>query len=300
MLDRKEYEMVQALDMPTNVFVGVNKDIIASKETVEECGLRLHHKLTNLVRTFAKDNPSCVIEGRYSRYQNTRGVDTLRFYFKNEEAGTINITGKGKYSLSSKIIRQHLERGSYRETSNEAKAFKMMKATFIPEPIGEKFSTAVAQINNAVTRTYSDANDNYWDSFRRLARYMDKYVLERWEEASHAALLAGADPHMVRRFRDTIEPRDTIHKMYSKVSNNHGIVVYLCDGAYHISNPNLNPSGLPTSPTKQITYTNSDEVPDFIRRAVGLLKLVDDGTVMDGVGMRVSENKFFVSAENES
>jgi hypothetical protein len=44
----------------------------------------------------------------------------------------------------------------------------------------------------------------------------------------------------------------------------------------------------------------SDELPDFIRRAVGLLKLVEDNQVISGVGLRVNEFTFLVLPNNVS
>jgi hypothetical protein len=44
----------------------------------------------------------------------------------------------------------------------------------------------------------------------------------------------------------------------------------------------------------------SDELPDFIRRAVGLLKLVEDNQVISGVGFRVNEITFLVLPNNVS
>jgi hypothetical protein len=44
----------------------------------------------------------------------------------------------------------------------------------------------------------------------------------------------------------------------------------------------------------------SEELPDFMRRAVGLLKLVEDNQVIDGVGVRASETTFLVMPNNVS
>ena len=38
----------------------------------------------------------------------------------------------------------------------------------------------------------------------------------------------------------------------------------------------------------------SDELPDFMRRAIGLLKLVEDNQAVSGVGLRVNESTFLV------
>jgi hypothetical protein len=44
----------------------------------------------------------------------------------------------------------------------------------------------------------------------------------------------------------------------------------------------------------------SEELPDFIRRNVGLLKLTEDGSLQDNIGIRVNENTFIVVSNNVS
>jgi hypothetical protein len=44
----------------------------------------------------------------------------------------------------------------------------------------------------------------------------------------------------------------------------------------------------------------SEELPDFMRRAVGLLKLVEDNQVIAGVGVRANETTFLVMPNNVS
>jgi hypothetical protein len=44
----------------------------------------------------------------------------------------------------------------------------------------------------------------------------------------------------------------------------------------------------------------SEELPDFMRRAVGLLKLVEDNQVIEGVGVRANETTFLVMPNNVS
>jgi hypothetical protein len=43
-----------------------------------------------------------------------------------------------------------------------------------------------------------------------------------------------------------------------------------------------------------IEVKESDELPDFMRRAIGLLKLVENNQVVNGVGLRVNESTFLV------
>ena len=49
-----------------------------------------------------------------------------------------------------------------------------------------------------------------------------------------------------------------------------------------------------------IEVKQSDELPDFMRRAIGLLKLVEDKQVVANVGIRVNETTYLVAPNNVS
>ena len=49
-----------------------------------------------------------------------------------------------------------------------------------------------------------------------------------------------------------------------------------------------------------IEVKQSEELPDFMRRAIGLLKLVEDNQVVADVGLRVNASTFLILPNNVS
>ena len=49
----------------------------------------------------------------------------------------------------------------------------------------------------------------------------------------------------------------------------------------------------------QPSIMSSEELPDFIRRGVGMLKLVENQTLITNIGFRVDENTFVVLPQSE-
>ena len=75
----------------------------------------------------------------------------------------------------------------------------------------------------------------------------------------------------------------------SMLKNNNAFIVFI-DGVNYSVQKGKDP----------LEIKQSDELPDFIRRAVGLLKLVEDNQVISGVGLRVNESTFLVLPNNVS
>jgi len=44
----------------------------------------------------------------------------------------------------------------------------------------------------------------------------------------------------------------------------------------------------------EVKIFTSEQLPDSIRRGVGMLKLVEDSQIIEGVGLKVNANTFFI------
>lgn len=293
MLDRKDFEMRQAIGMPPNVLIGINKDWLSrgnlpEPPVVDDRGLTPHVKLRELIRVFASDHPEYVIESRYSPYSPESGADHFRFWYKTELLGELGLTHRGKYTVTSRIIREGLERGANRETENKTKVLKYMR-TFVPKTLNDKMCDVIPRVKSSFNRSYSDLLDTYTDTYRRVAKYLDKYVMENWEQLKPIMLAEGATNVMLDKFSSSIEPYKVAKAMYD-LSDDKGVVVSIEDGVYCVTNPSVNG----VDPVNKFTvYSNSESVPDKIRRGVGMLKLIDKG-FLEGVGYKASETSFVV------
>lgn len=294
MLDRKDFEMRQAIGMPPNVLVGINKDwlnrgTVTEPQVVDDRGMTPHPKLRDLIRVFASDHPECIIECRYSVWSPEGGADHFRFWHKNDLIGELGLTHRGKYTVTSRNIREGLERGANRETENKGKVLKYMR-TFVPQSLESKMSEVMPRIESAFNRACGDNYEKYSESYRRVSKYLDKYVMENWERLSPIMLAEGATQAMLDKFYNSIEPYKMSKDMHDKFGSKAVMVSIENGGVYCVTNPTVNG----VSPVNRYTvYSSSESLPDNIRRGIGMLKLVDEG-FLDGVGYKASETRFVV------
>jgi hypothetical protein len=292
MLDRKNFDMRQVAGMPNNVLVGINKDWLgvgtADPREVTESQMTMNPRLKDIIRAFASDHPDYIIEAKYAPY-GMSGLDTFRFYFKGEQLGELSVSSSGKYSATSRVIRDGLERGSFRETKDRGKVLKLMR-TFIPKSMDDRMSEAMQTIRNSVSREHAGRFEEYTHKYRNVCRYIERYVRDNWDTIAGAALAGGAPVSVLDAFFNSIEPYDTSKYINEAFENGKAVMVSIEGSVYCISNPPVNG----TDPINKYTiYSNSERVPDHIRRGIGMLKLIESG-YMAGVGYRASENKFIV------
>jgi hypothetical protein len=57
----------------------------------------------------------------------------------------------------------------------------------------------------------------------------------------------------------------------------------------------INDFTMPSKTGKLIDKISQAEVPDWIRDALAVLQIVDDGTVVDGVGRKISEQIYYIT-----
>ena len=57
----------------------------------------------------------------------------------------------------------------------------------------------------------------------------------------------------------------------------------------------LNDFTMPSKTGKLMDKISQADVPDWIRDALAVLQIVDDGTVVDGVGRRISEEIYYIT-----
>ncbi len=211
---------------------------------------------------------------------------------KRELLGTIDkdYCGSGyRYRIDNHRIEGMRERGSGMKTIHLKKAIKHVDKFFGKRNMVEKITEARRKVENTLSQIDNEKGwrlRGTWNAMESQARdfitnnyqaFMDS-VVDKTSIAKHLEQL----PTQVEEFNAT-------QHLTKMLQTDNAFIVFI-DGLNYSVQKGKDP----------LEVKQSDELPDFIRRAVGLLKLVEDNQVLSGVGFRVNETTFLVLPNNVS
>jgi uncharacterized protein YfbU (UPF0304 family) len=176
------------------------------------------------------------------------------------------------------------------KTIHEDKALKHVGKFFGKKNVNEKFTEAHRDITNVLGQVH---NQKRWDLSHKwdaLQEHTQKFIYDNY------AMFASTIDVTPNKVKDDLEKLPSAIAEFSSVDAMQE-ALRLGD-AYIVFIDGLNYSIQKGKDPLEIKA--SEELPDFMRRAVGLLKLVEDNQVIDGVGIRASETTFLVMPNNVS
>jgi hypothetical protein len=225
---------------------------------------------------------------------NTKTYEAYKFNVvdKREVLGSIDkeytSNGGWRYCVDNHRINGVRERGRGMKTIHEDKALKHVSKFFGKKNVNEKFTEATQTIGNAVGNIH---NQKKWDLTHKWDAVKDhaqQFIVE-----NYAQFASGVTDKTVA---SKLEQLPSCHADFSSVDamqealrKGDAYIVFI-DGVNYSIQKGKDPLEIKTS----------EELPDFMRRAVGLLKLVEDNQVIDGVGVRANETTFLVMPNNVS
>jgi hypothetical protein len=291
MLSPKEYDLRPIEGMPSNIVVGVGRDWLAEPNVqLEPDRMKLRPKLRDFILPFIKAHPDWRFETRYNFF-GTKQLEDIRVFKGDEELGNIGLMGRSeKFYISSPKIREGLERGGTRETKDEKKARKYLE-TFEPKSTQEKALEARGTIDNAMDSLYRQARNDYRRAHESFNVYIRKYIEDNIEQLLIIAKANGMTEHNVENFTTYMDTHRIVEGVYSVKEQHKGEFVLIEDGRYIVCEND------PLMSTPTAVVYHSDNLPDHLRRGIGMLKLSQDKNFVTGVGFRYSEHKFFVLKE---
>jgi len=252
--------------------------------------------LVELIEKLALKYPQWVFEEADSNFTwaqvNGKSVRTgyvathFKVMDKREELGLVYADNyaKGKrYAVDNFRVQQMRERGSGMKTIHLNKAMKHIDKFFGKKDITEKVVEACKvayQISYEVNNQLTSTMHSTWRDLQPKAIdfLLDKY----WEEFCVFAKTEGDDfPRKTAEAKASTAIDQALRK-------GDAYLVHIDGLDYAIQKGEKNP----------ITIKASEELPDFIRRSVGMLKLLEDHQILIDVGLRVSPTTFVVLEPN--
>ena len=220
-------------------------------------------------------------------------IDEFTVFHENEEIGVIS---KAYYrrdwviTISCRRARAQLKRGDTIRTKDTAKALSAIKKLFAKRSTSER-------LNDACLKTEHFMGQAGWQISQKVKAEYDKFS---------AAMMEFIHTEGNERFKKFIEDRPQWtpamnallkyeelrgeEEVVSKVSKSYRAgktcITMLDDGKYVVQRK-LEPA---------VSFTDTT-LPEYLRGKIGLLKLINDGQIVGGVGCRISESVFVIVDE---
>jgi hypothetical protein len=186
-------------------------------------------------------------------------------------------------------VQQMRERGNGMKTIHENKALKHVDKYFGKKNLDEKLVDARNQAQQCVSRVANDLSNKFdWD-WNKFVEASKQFIVEKhWEEfVSYANQIVSNPTIDVDKMPEKFERKLAGQEVRDAFAKDEHYLIYVDGQNYAIFRKN--------EPT-QIKV--SEELPDVIRRSVGMLKLVEDNQIVSGIGCRVNATTYVVLPQN--
>lgn len=207
-----------------------------------------------------------------------------------EELGYVDVESDWRdnknytYIFDCARLSRKRSRGQYTKTKNVDKAVKTILDNMFGLTLKERMLTVTAESRGIVSSIINDASFRYHNRVRILTPFLTGFATSRWEEFV-ASIPAEKDKSMAMELPPMIERNTTMQGVSRAQNAKHGAVVMEYNGRYYVQ--------LDASPDDTHDYT-LDTLPTGLKSNISLLKLVDKGTAIDGVGVRTTDTAFYV------
>ena len=193
------------------------------------------------------------------------------------------------YLLNNERIANKRERGEYAKTKDINKALKILAKSFGAKTINERMKEALDQCEDRVGSITTQKANRFHDEYRSLVYGLRKHlIVDKWEEIKQIATDSGVDLTVLDRLPNTYEDYKIAQEIDECVEHKKGVVVIIHGNDYAVQSfatANADPT---------IEMLSTETLPDWIKRGVGMLKLVEPHNMIGNVGYKINDGAFFV------
>lgn len=269
-------------------------NIILGKDTdlPEGWTRRMNSVLESLAYAIAEKHPEWTITTHWEpALYDTKTYETREMNVSvtatEESIGQIGIETRRKrgesgkeviYSIYNKRISESRERGSTFKTAKLKDALKQINKFFYPKTLIDKIEEAWGRASYTVGSATSQASSEVERAYRKLMEPGIRFLKDKYWEEFKSTLTIPAMATLHEQLDDLIEKANDLEKIHQKFQQRNLLTVTIKGDKYTVAK----------SPTEIKDYL-ADDVPEDIRKQVGMLKLVADQEIIPGVGLRVGE-----------
>jgi hypothetical protein len=211
---------------------------------------------------------------------------------KRETLGTIDkdyASGGYRYRIDNHRIQGMRERGSGMKTIHLNKALKHVDKFFGKKNVTEKITEARRNVDNVLSQVDNEKGWRLRGTWTSLELEARTFIVDNYQTFMDSIVDKSIVAKQLEVLPTHVAEYNATQHLNKMLRSDNAFIVFI-DGVNYSVQKGKDP----------LEIKQSDELPDFIRRAVGLLKLVEDNQVISGVGLRVNESTFLVLPNNVS
>ena len=293
MLDITKYEYFE-LGLP-NIKAEWDKT-----RTQKTANFQIDPRLKKFITDLATMRPSWTFVSRSLNLHYDDSVyEAYRFkvYDNREQLGEIdyeiNRSDETVYRIHNHRILAARERGSSAKTKDIKKAAKLVNKSFGAKTVGEKILEAIEAAYTPMNSAYQVKSRLFNEGYRSLTFAMQKHLMSNWDETLRVALESGVEKETYNELPQTYQEHMVTAEIWEAYSSGKGLVIYISGKDYAIHNRKNEGESL------SIQMFGSEDLPEWLRRNIGLLKLIEPKNYLRDVGFRISEEAFFLLDKGE-
>ena len=279
-------------DMPSNVYHWRGEEEGEKREFDPEVvsrysgAAKAHRMAYNLLRHAAVKMPQlrfCVKIG----YEEV--FDGMYVFDKLECVGHVGYEESGALNFSNARISEDLHRRSIMKTASQSKAATILRKYFYGMTKVETMQSMAGLMKAAVYSAHSDTIYKRRGAKQRVTEELERAVFSD-SQLSQAVLQyfeATNQSHLMAKYEDAKDDFELVEEAYNAQRLGKGLFVQALGGQYQMWRKDS---------TTVRTY-DRDRLPDKVRGALGMLKLADDNSFVNGVGFKMEAEKFWIAEE---
>ena len=235
----------------------------------------------------AQRNPSYKFYITLSRGRGEYYIDTILVFDVDEAVGSMEYYSAGTYEFHNNRISNDLLRGSAKKTTKVAAAKRIFTSYFYGLTLRERLQ----QVQHAV---HENLYENKWSTDNQHSSIMSDLTrfVEKEFTAQDSTLLqyleTAGQKELLARYVSTKENREIATRLTKSIKAGKGLYVLVQGDTYCT----WDAEGDATPQRIKRVDLSSD-----MRTALGLLKVAEKGTVVDGAGYKVNDRSFFIMKE---
>ena len=235
-----------------------------------------------LAEAVAVKYPQWTLVSANYRYGGNNNVIIRQFKVldsKREELGRIGTTYYNRsysYEITNHRIANARERGSSAVTKDLKKAMRHISKNFGSKSLMEKMNEASSKAQELGRQLTNRREWEFKNGYNSVANGLMGYVMEHIDEL---------EPHIQKPSTAVASLKDSYSKMlcYQSITNNSNRMVVLIEGSSYI----VKGSGA-------VRILEQEKLPEFMRRNIGMLKLMEKEQALENIGCRIDENVFLI------
>jgi len=177
------------------------------------------------------------------------------------------------------------QRGSSTNTQDLKKAFKLITKNFHGPTIAELVHDTIEKTSSCIGVLAGRHTREFENKYRNLSNFLEAYTMNNWEHIKQLAIDAGISPMTLDGMAEAHQAKLATQDIAVSLGTGAGATVMLRGDEYVVVINGVT------------SIFDTDHLPPHIKRSLGILKMVENHTYIEGHGARVDKDKFFVSSK---